>query len=144
VRSSIWQVASRWGEKAPKSNQQRRLHLGDRTIGQFRDLLPATGSDPNHFVFSHRGGPQPYLPEPMTRSFRRVTTALEASTGEAWSFRFHDLRHFTATELFRQGHSARTVANRLGHADVAVTLRTYAHDTDDQARRAADEIERGL
>jgi len=144
VATSIWQVSSRWGEKPPKSHQHRRLPFGARTAELLEGLIAETGAHAAHFVLSRSGGPDPFLPESITRSFGRLLRSLEATTGERWPFRFHDLRHFTATELFRAGHSAKTVASRLGHADVAVTLRTYAHDTDDQARRAAEEIEREL
>lgn len=144
VACSLWQVSSRWGEKLPKSQQRRRLPVGPRSLSLLEELSEQTGGSPDHFVLSRGGGGHPYLPESITRSFRRCTDRLEAETGEAWPFRFHDLRHFTATELFRAGHSATTVAARLGHADVAVTLRTYAHDTDDQARLAAEAIELGL
>ena len=144
VASSIWQVSSRWGEKLPKSHQQRQLPFGERTAELLEGLRLETGARAENFVLSRLGGESPYLPESITRSFGRVLRRLEATTGERWPYRFHDLRHFTATELFRAGHSPKTVATRLGHADVAVTLRTYAHDTDDQARSAAEEIERGL
>jgi integrase len=39
----------------------------------------------------------------------------------------HDLRHWSATMSIAQGHDIRTVANRLGHANPAMTLRVYAH-----------------
>lgn len=39
----------------------------------------------------------------------------------------HDLRHFTASWLIRQGFTAVQVAAYLGHADPTITMRTYAH-----------------
>jgi len=44
--------------------------------------------------------------------------------------RLHDLRHWSATEAVGRGHDIRTVAGRLGHANPAMTLRTYAHALD--------------
>ena len=49
-------------------------------------------------------------------------------------WRLHDLRHWSATEAIASGQDVRTVANRLGHSDPAMTLRVYAH-----AVGAADE-----
>ncbi len=144
VASSVWQVASRWGEKLPKSQQRRRVPLGERSMALLAELRLETGVSEDAFVLSRGYGEMPFLPDAITSAFRRTLVNLRSATGESWPFRFHDLRHFTATELFRAGHSATTVAARLGHADVAVTLRTYAHDTEDQARRAASEIEREL
>ena len=41
--------------------------------------------------------------------------------------RFHDLRHTHATLLLRDGIYVKVVSERLGHANVAITLDTYAH-----------------
>ena len=68
----------------------------------------------------------------------------ELKDDERWPNRFHDLRHYTATELFRAGHNPRTAADRLGHADPAMTLRVYTHDAEDQARSAGQSLETGL
>jgi Phage integrase family len=38
-----------------------------------------------------------------------------------------DLRHLHATTLLLAGVPVHVVANRLGHADAAITLRAYAH-----------------
>jgi len=51
--------------------------------------------------------------------------------------RFHDLRHFHATQLLRAGTPLHVVAQRLGHRDAMVTATTYAHVTSDQAENAA-------
>jgi integrase len=47
--------------------------------------------------------------------------------------RFHDLRHTHATALLSKGHPIKAVSQRLGHSDVGITLRVYAHvlPTDD-------------
>ena len=41
--------------------------------------------------------------------------------------RFHDLRHSHASQLLRQRVPVKTVQERLGHANAAITLNTYAH-----------------
>ena len=51
---------------------------------------------------------------------------------------FHTLRHTHATHLLNNGVDHKTVSERLGHADVATTLRIYAHVTPDRGRAAAD------
>jgi integrase len=55
----------------------------------------------------------------------------------------HDLRHFYASALIRAGLSVRAVSDRLGHANAAMTLNTYAHlwpDDEDRSRRAIDDL----
>lgn len=51
--------------------------------------------------------------------------------------RFHDLRHFHATQLLRAGTPLHVVAQRLGHRDAMVTATTYAHVTSDQGENAS-------
>ncbi|WP_090798194.1 site-specific integrase [Paenibacillus sp. GP183] len=41
--------------------------------------------------------------------------------------RFHDLRHTHATMLLKENISPKIVSERLGHADVRITLDTYSH-----------------
>ena len=41
--------------------------------------------------------------------------------------RFHDLRHTHATFALQATKNIKAVSARLGHADVRVTLNTYAH-----------------
>ena len=41
--------------------------------------------------------------------------------------RFHNLRHTAATLLLQQGVHPKIVQERLGHADISMTLNTYSH-----------------
>ncbi|MFP3488914.1 tyrosine-type recombinase/integrase, partial [Staphylococcus sp. SIMBA_130] len=41
--------------------------------------------------------------------------------------RFHDLRHTHASLLLKQGVNPKIVSERLGHANVRITLETYSH-----------------
>ncbi|MFC4118506.1 tyrosine-type recombinase/integrase [Nonomuraea zeae] len=54
------------------------------------------------------------------------------------SRRTHDLRHTHATILIAGGKPLKMVAERLGHADPAITLRVYAHVMPGNQREAAD------
>jgi len=54
------------------------------------------------------------------------------------SMRFHDLRHTHASGLIASGNSIKAVSRRLGHADVSITVRVYAHlMPDDDAKLAS-------
>ena len=58
----------------------------------------------------------------------------------------HGLRHTHATMLLRQGVPAKIVSERLGHANIGVTLDTYSHvlpDMQDSAAEAMDAIVQG-
>jgi len=52
--------------------------------------------------------------------------------------RFHDMRHTHASGLIAAGHSIKAVSRRLGHADITITLKVYAHlMPDDDAKLAS-------
>lgn len=51
---------------------------------------------------------------------------------------YHSLRHTHATQLLRAGINIKVISQRLGHSNVAFTLRTYAHVMPDMDRTAAD------
>ena len=55
--------------------------------------------------------------------------------------RLHDLRHTAATLMHESGEvTLRTLADMLGHADPAFTLRTYAHSSDDATTAASSTL----
>ena len=76
----------------------------------------------------------------MTRHFKRALK----KAGLPKTIRLYDLRHTAATLLIAEGEDARTVADRLGHAQVSLTLGTYTHIRPDMQRRAAERLERLL
>lgn len=63
-----------------------------------------------------------------------------ARAAELPIIRLHDVRHSYATAALAAGVPVKVVSQRLGHADVGVTLKVYAHvmpgDDEDAARRA--------
>ena len=80
------------------------------------------------------------LGTPLTRTaasgvWRDAVAGMGLRDRSGW----HELRHFHASMLIGSGLSVRAVADRLGHADPAETLRTYAHlwPTDDERAVAA-------
>jgi integrase len=50
------------------------------------------------------------------------------------------LRYTTATLLLAQGVHPKIVQERLGHADIAMTLNRYSQVTPDRQRQAADTL----
>ena len=51
---------------------------------------------------------------------------------------FHDLRHTATTLLLSRGVHIKVVSEMLGHSDVSITLRTYAHVLPNMQQNAAD------
>jgi integrase len=54
--------------------------------------------------------------------------------------RLHDLRHTHATLALQAGVHPRVVQERMGHANIGITLGTYSHVTPGLDAAAADTI----
>lgn len=59
-------------------------------------------------------------------------------------YRFHDLRHATASLLLAEGLDLFTVKEILGHSQISLTANTYGHMTDRLSDAAARGLERSL
>lgn len=54
--------------------------------------------------------------------------------------RIHDFRHSHASYLINEGINIQEIARRLGHADVSITLKTYAHLYPKESERALNAL----
>ena len=68
----------------------------------------------------------PHDPHNIRRSFTRITKPL-IEAGTVRPIRIHDLRHTYASLALRRGIPVEVVSQRLGHAQVSITLDTYRH-----------------
>lgn len=88
--------------------------------------------DPDGYILSlDPTGSEPMKPDSIGQAFRRVAAKADVE------IRFHDLRHFAATQMIGAGIDPRTVAERLGHADPSITLRIYAAAVEARDKEAA-------
>ena len=58
--------------------------------------------------------------------------------------RCYDARHTSATLLMESGVSPKVVSERLGQAEVGITLETYSHVTQQLQQQASDKIGEAL
>ncbi len=129
--------------KDTKTHQARRIALDEGTMRELerhrawmasRSEFCGVALDTQAYLFSdHERGVEPWRPDRVSLAFRRLCAELELP-----GIRFHDLRHFAATNLLSAGIDVRTVSGRLGHANAATTLGTYAHFVGAADRNAAD------
>ena len=108
--------------ETPKTDDGRRaIDLSARAADVLREHHERAGRPTTGFVFTgSRGSPL------RNRNFGRVLRDLLDAAGLP-EITFHALRHTTATVLLDAGLPAHVVSRRLGHRDVATTLRIYAH-----------------
>lgn len=110
------------GWAAPKTPSSiRRIKIGPRTIRLLRPLVE--GRLGGAFVWEHpNGGVQ--NGQRQSVEWARVRKRMpDLEMGRGW----HQLRHHHASQLIAAGASPVAVASRLGHKDVSLTLRVYAH-----------------
>lgn len=71
----------------------------------------------------------------LRRAFRRIVAQAEIG-----SMRFHDLRHTHATLLLARGVHPKVVSERLGHANIGITLDTFSHVLPDMQEEATAKV----
>jgi integrase len=103
-----------------KTGNHRTLKVDSRTLAML-DVLRSERAQFGPWVLAV--GDRPINPERLTSWW--ALARKRAGVDPKW--RLHDLRHWAATTSISGGHDLRTVANRLGHANPAMTLRVYAH-----------------
>ncbi len=100
---------------------------------QAEDRLLMGGGWPAHDLVVTEGDGRGVHPQVLTRRFK----ALAVQTGLP-AIRLHDLRHSYATAALAAGVPVKVLSARLGHTDIAITLRVYAHLMPGQDVAAAD------
>lgn len=116
---------------------QRELQLRERDIAG-NPLPHDVASDFRDLVFTNsRGGPMDGTA--VTKAFQRRL----AKSGLPKQ-RFHDLRHATATFLLAQGVPMKVVSEKLGHAQIGITMNLYSHVTLAMQQEAADRMDQLL
>ena len=149
VTGTVQVIGSKLVEGTTKGGQSRVVSIDPGTAAALRDHLARQETErlramdswvPGDLVFRREIGAPLYPSSPtqlMGKRIRDYNDALPEETAPLPRLRFHDLRHVHATLLLRAGVPVHVVAKRLGHADPAVTLRTYAHVLADQAAEVA-------
>lgn len=128
----------------PKTAKGRRtVTLDGTTVSLLREhrarqnaerLLVGAGWSDLDLVFCRVDG-TPLHPERFTRQFSERGRQLGLP-----KIRLHDLRHGWATMALAAGVHPKVVQERLGHANISITLDTYSHVTAGLHSDAADKV----
>lgn len=147
VSKSLVQVNGVPTLSTPKTaSSQRTIAIGTSTVDalrrhrriQLQVRLSSHGWADDGVVFGTSEGGH-LRPDSAYRSLKRIVQRL----GLPW-IRLHGLRHTMASLALQSGVDVATVSQRLGHADVGITTRTYLHGSDETDRRAATTIDSAL
>jgi integrase len=150
-RLSVVETAYRLGNgeyriKEPKTPQSRRsVILPPSLVELFRvyrfdqELLRiqlGIGLNADDFVFIRPDG-SPINPNAATLAFRRII-----SRAGLKGIRIHDLRHTHASLMLKAGIHPKVVSERLGHANIGITLDLYSHVLPGLQEAAAEKFDR--
>ena len=133
-----------WELGAPKTASGRRTIALDRTcVAALRKHRAAQNAerlrlsaiwDDHGFIFTNETG-GPLHPNTLVTRYKRLIEDAGVRV-----IRFHDMRHTCATLALIQGVHPKVVQERLGHANIAMTLDRYSHVTEGLQRDAAESI----
>ncbi|MBN7314163.1 tyrosine-type recombinase/integrase [Mycobacteroides abscessus] len=139
--------------KKPKNNKTRSFAISESStaaLREWRRLLAARDINlvrPGTWVFPMEGKWDRHRNRASTSEMftRRVQWAQKDVGGESVlpTIHLHEVRHSAATILIGGGMDPKTVAERLGHTSVRVTLDIYTHVTQKNDERAADMLDFG-
>ena len=83
-------------------------------------------------MFTRENG-EPWHPDRVKKLFEQAVKAIDVPR-----IRMHDLRHTWATLALRAGVNPKVVQERLGHANISITMDTYSHVLPDLQESAAE------
>lgn len=128
----------------PKTARGRRsIALDPATVAALKTLKAQQAQErlllgagwPDHgLVFTDAAG-RPYHPDRFARRFREKVADFELP-----AIRVHDLRHTWATLALEAGVHPKVVSERLGHANISITLDVYSHVSPAMQTDAADRV----
>jgi len=117
--------------REPKSPHSRRMVALSPSVAELlrgyhaeqeaKRLLLGTALTGQDLVFAHPDG-SPLDPSTITHAFGKLIKKAGLP-----HIRFHDLRHTHATLMLKWGVHPKIVSERLGHANIGITLDTYSH-----------------
>ncbi len=145
IANTLTEVGKEVVTGPPKTALSRRnVYLDKRTISALREHRkrqreqrvaagPAWDSDHDWVVTDELGG---FIrPNTMSYEWRKLTNELDLPR-----IRLHDLRHTHATLALKAGVHPKVVSERLGHANIGITLDLYSHVVPSMAKDAAEQI----
>lgn len=123
-------------ETSPKNGKARVVDIGQEILQLLHQLhTEQAGTCLSKWVFTQDGSAAPMHPQSPTRYFKKFGQRYGIA-----DFHPHKLRHTSASLAITNGADIVSVSERLGHSDTAVTLRMYAHASEESIRHAGQVV----
>ena len=148
VRQAVQAVSGGLVFKEPKTQKGRRIidlpslavdELRCHKVEQAKNKLRLGPAYQDYDLVCAKPNGQPMHPICVSDGFSRWLKKAKLP-----HVRFHDLRHSHATQLLKQGINIKVISERLGHANIGITLEVYSHVLPSMQREAADSIDIAL
>jgi len=149
IRQTVTMVGDRPEVGTPKTAAgNRRVSIDPATVAGLKAwkkaqtaerLLMGAGWQGGHDLVATEQDGSSVHPQVFTRRFAAVVQRAGLPT-----IRLHDVRHSYATAALAAGVPVKVLSRRLGHADIAVTLRVYAHVLPGDDEAAAEMVAAAL
>ena len=130
VNQSLERLKGKISFKAPKTKTSRRsITLPTATMQALQEhhasqaeerIRLGLGRDPRGLVFTRADG-TPLDPDSLAKAFRNLVHSSRVT-----AITFHGLRHTHISHLLMDGVHVKVVSERVGHANVNITLSVYA------------------
>lgn len=135
IRKTIVKTkASTFIEKSPKSKSGiRDVFISDEMKAMLQEYQKKTGKIAGYLFYCDGDNP-----EAFSKRFQNIIK--KAGLPKT---RFHDLRHYRATELLHKGFADLFVQNQLGHADIYMTKK-YQHINSDILESSRKNINKSM
>lgn len=102
-----------------KNGESRHIHLNDEGIAFFKQVVK--GRNPNDPMFVRANG------EPWKTSEQQRPMEAACKDAHIEGVTFHILRHTYASHAVMNGMPLEVLQKQLGHKDIRITLKHYAH-----------------
>lgn len=149
VNKTLQVIDGKLQEKKPKTKKSSRVVTVFDSTAQLLKQLKEKEKKNNKKVVSFEGKKEkkdgyifhwedgrPIDPHYIAQHFPEVLKRHDIP-----QIRFHDLRHTHATLLRKLKVDAKVISERLGHSDVAFTLKTYTHVNTEMQRQEVSKAE---
>lgn len=143
VRRSLQRINGILQEKSTKTQKSNRvIALSSQCVNFLREhkktVLKQSEESVENLYVCCWPNLNPMDPDYLTHKFFKISKRLGINA------RFHDLRHFHATILLKEGIHPKVVSERLGHSKIGVTMDTYSHVLPQIQKEAAEKLDKLL